>query len=64
MRIRAFVAKNLREGDTFTAADFNPPELAGKTVWDLEVLGRNVYLTMTDRTCASVDHRAVVEIAR
>jgi hypothetical protein len=62
MSIKAFVATRLREGDTFT--ERNAPDLAGKTVWDLEVLYRNVYLTMTDRTCAVVDRRAVVEIER
>lgn len=64
MSIRSFAASNLRERDTFTAANFNPRELAGKTVWDVEVLGRNVYLTMTDRTSASVPRRAVVEVDR
>jgi hypothetical protein len=62
MSVRGFAAGKLRDGDTFTAA--NPEELAGKTVWDLEVIGMYVYLTLTDRTSVTVDRRAVVEVER
>lgn len=62
MSIRSFHVRNVREGDRFTAA--NPPELAGKTVWDVEVLATRVALTMTDRASALVDRRQVVEVER
>jgi hypothetical protein len=62
MGIKGFAALKLREGDTFTEA--NGPELAGKTVWDIDVSGRQVYLTMTDRTSVALPGNVVVEVLR
>lgn len=62
MSIKGFAARKLRDGDTFTEA--NGQDLAGKTVWDIEVIGREVYLTLTDHTSVTVPSSLVVEIWR
>lgn len=62
MPIKTILAKKLREGDTFTQN--NTPELVGRAVWDIDVIGATAYLTLTDRSSVMLHARATVEIDR
>jgi hypothetical protein len=62
MAARGFAAKKLREGDTFT--DLNPPELAGKTVFEVGMVAGRVGLQLTDGTTLFLDPKFLVEVER
>jgi hypothetical protein len=62
MPIMGFAAKKLREGDTFT--EYNAPELAGQTVFEVGEAAGKVGLTLTDGTALFLDRGFVVEVER